>query len=329
VKIEPEEKRMRKISYNQASEEALQEEFRRNDRLVHMAEDIPPDLFKEFGGDRVRMTPISESAFVGAAIGLAGSGFRAVADVRMATFAFVAFDQFVNQAAKITYMFGGQAKFPILYRQRNGLGASAAAQHSVNPYSMYMNVAGLKIIIPSTPYDVKGLLKTALRDDNPVISFEHMELGMVTGEVPEEEYLIPFGKASIMRQGTDVTVVAISLMVYHALAAAEEIGKQGISVEVIDPRTLVPLDKETIRNSVAKTGRLVVVDEACQTCGAAAEILSLVVEDADTFRSLKAPTRRVCGLDIPVPFSPPMEKYAIPDKERIAEAIKQVVGFKS
>jgi pyruvate/2-oxoglutarate/acetoin dehydrogenase E1 component len=320
---------MRKISYNQASVEALQEEFRRNDKLVHMAEDIPLELFNEFGGDRVRMTPISESAFVGAAIGLAGSGFRAVADVRMATFAFVAFDQFVNQAAKITYMFGGQAKFPILYRQRNGLGASAAAQHSVNPYSMYMNVAGLKIIIPSTPYDVKGLLKTAMRDNNPVISFEHMELGMVEGEVPEEEYTIPFGKASIMRQGIDVTVVALSLMVYRALAAAEEMGKQGVSVEVIDPRTLVPLDKETIRNSVAKTGRLVVVDEACQTCGAAAEIISLVVEDADTFRSLKAPTRRVCGLDVPVPFSPPMENFAIPDKERIVEAIKQVAGFKS
>ena len=168
-----------------------------------------------------------------------------------------------------------------------------------------------------------------MRDNNPVISFEHMELGVVEGEVPEEEYLIPFGKASIVRQGTDVTVVALSLMVHRALAAAEEMGRQGISVEVIDPRTLVPLDVETIRNSVAKTGRLVVVDEACKTCSAAAEILSVVVEDADTFRSLKAPTRRVCGLDVPVPFSPPMEEYAIPDKGRIAEAIKQVVGFKS
>jgi acetoin:2,6-dichlorophenolindophenol oxidoreductase subunit beta len=320
---------MRRITYNQASVEALQEEFRRNDKLVHMAEDLQPELFAEFGGDRVRMTPISESAFVGAAIGLAGSGFRAVADVRMATFAFVAFDQFVNQAAKITYMFGGQAKFPVLYRQRNGLGASAAAQHSVNPYSMYMNVAGLKIVIPSTPYDVKGLLKTAMRDNNPVISFEHMELGMVEGEVPEQEYLIPFGMASIVRQGTDVTVVALSLMVYRALEAAEEMEKQGVSVEVIDPRTLVPLDVETIRNSVAKTGRLVVVDEACKTCSAAAEILSIVVEDAATFSSLKAPTRRVCGLDVPVPFSPPMEAYAIPDKARIAEAIKQVVSFRS
>jgi acetoin:2,6-dichlorophenolindophenol oxidoreductase subunit beta len=319
---------MRKISYNQASVEALQEEFRRNDRLVHMAEDIHPELFQEFGGDRVRMTPISESAFVGAAIGLAGSGFRAVADVRMATFAFCAFDQFVNQAAKITYMFGGQARFPILYRQRNGLGASAAAQHSVNPYSMYMNVAGLKIIIPSTPYDLKGLLKTAMRDDNPVISFEHMKLGGVEGEVPEEEYTIPFGQAAIVKKGTDVTVVAISMMVYDALEAAGEMARQGISVEVIDPRTLVPLDRETIRKSVKKTGRLVVVNEACQTCSAATEILTVAVEDADTFRSLKAPAKRVCGLDVPVPFSPPMEKYSIPDKERIIEAVKQVMSFR-
>ncbi len=320
---------MRKITYNEASVEALLEEFRRNDKTIHIAEDIHPELFDEFGGERVRMTPIAESGFVGAAIGLAGSGFRTVADLRMATFAFCSFDQLVNQAAKITYMFGAQAKFPILYRQRNGLGASAAAQHSVNPYSMYMNAAGLKIIIPSTPYDVKGLLKTALRDNNPVISFEHMELGMVEGEVPEEEYLIPFGQAAIKKEGIDVTVVAFSLMVYEALAAAEEAEKQGISVELIDPRTLVPMDVETIRNSVAKTGRLVVVDEACRTASAAAEILSVVVEDPDTFRVLKAPVSRVCGLDVPVPFSPPLEKYAIPDKEKIGKAIREVVEYRS
>ncbi|MBN2075990.1 MAG: alpha-ketoacid dehydrogenase subunit beta [Dehalococcoidales bacterium] len=319
---------MRNISYMQASVEALQEEFRRDDKLIHIAEDIPADLYEEFGADRIRMTPISESAFVGAAIGAAGSGFRTVADLRMATFAFCAFDQFVNQAAKITYMFGGQAKFPILYRMRNGLGASAAAQHSVNPYSMYMNVAGLKIIIPSTPYDVKGLLKTAIRDDNPVITFEHMELGMVEGEVPEEEYIIPLGEAAILKQGTDVTVVAMSLMVYEALAAAEEAEKDGISVELIDPRTLVPLDVKAIRKSVAKTGRIVVVDEACQTCSAACEILSIVVEDDDTFSRLKAPTKRVCGLDVPVPFSPPMEKFSIPDRDKILAAIRQVINYK-
>lgn len=318
---------MRKISYMQATAEALQEEFRRDDTLIHIAEDIPADLYKEFGADRIRMTPISESAFVGAAIGAAGSGFRVVADLRMATFAFCAFDQFVNQAAKITYMFGGQAKFPILYRMRNGLGASAAAQHSVNPYSMYMNVAGLKIIIPSTPYDAKGLLKAAIRDNNPVISFEHMELGMAQGEVPEEEYTVPLGEAAIVKEGTDVTVVAMSLIVYEALAAAEEAEKEGISVELIDPRTLVPLDVKAIRKSVAKTGRIVVVDEACQTCSAACEILSIVVEDDDTFSRLKAPAKRVCGLDVPVPFSPPMEKYSIPDKDKILSAIRQVIRY--
>jgi pyruvate/2-oxoglutarate/acetoin dehydrogenase E1 component len=318
---------MRKISYMQATVEALQEEFRRDDTLIHIAEDIPAFLYEEFGADRIRMTPISESAFVGAAIGAAGSGFRTVADLRMATFAFCAFDQFVNQAAKITYMFGGQAKFPILYRMRNGLGASAAAQHSVNPYSMYMNVAGLKIVIPSTPYDAKGLLKAAIRDNNPVISFEHMELGMVEGEVPEEEYIVPLGEAAIMKEGTDVTVVAMSLIVYEALAAAEKAEKEGISVELIDPRTLVPLDVKAIRKSVAKTGRIVVVDEACQTCSAASEVLSIVVEDDDTFSRLKAPAKRVCGLDVPVPFSPPMEKYSIPDRDKILAAIHQVIGY--
>lgn len=317
---------MREITYMQASTEALQEEFRRNDKLIHLAADVAFELRQEFGEARVRQTPVSESAFVGAAIGLAGSGFRTVADIRMATFGFVAFDQFVNQAAKITYMFGGQARFPILYRMRNGLGVSAAAQHSVNPYSMYMNVAGLKIILPSTPYDVKGLLKTALRDDNPVISFEHMALGGVKGEVPEEEYTIPFGQADIKREGTDVTVVALSKMVYLALEVAEEMEKQGVSLEVVDPRTLVPMDKDTIRNSVAKTGRLVVVDEASQTCGAAAEILSIVVEDDKTFSRLKAPTKRVCGLDVPVPFSQPLERYVIPDREKIIAAVNQVMS---
>ncbi|MFC1949071.1 alpha-ketoacid dehydrogenase subunit beta [Chloroflexota bacterium] len=317
---------MREITYNQASQEALMEEFRRDEKMVHLSADLPQELRQEFGEDRVRVTPVSESVFVGAAIGLAGSGFRPVADVRMATFGMVAFDQMVNQAAKITYMFGGQARFPILYRMRNGLGLSAAAQHSINPYSMYMNVPGLKIILPSTPYDVKGLLKTAIRDDNPVISFEHMALGGIKGEVPEEEYTIPFGQAAVMREGTDITVVALSRMVHDVIAVAEEMEAQGISMEIIDPRTLVPMDKETIRESVAKTGRLVVVDEACQTCGAAAEILSLVVEDGDTFNRLKAPTKRVCGLDVPVPFSQPMEKYVVPNREMIVEAIKQVVS---
>jgi len=315
---------MKKIAYAQAALEALQEEFRRDDRIIHMSTDLPMELRQEFGEERVRVTPISESAFVGTAIGLAGSGYRAIADIRMATFGFVAMDQMVNQAAKITYMFGGQAKFPILIRMSIGAGMCLAAQHSISPYSMYMNIPGLKIILPATAYDIKGLLKAAIRDNNPVISFENTLLAPLMGEVPEEEYIIPLGRADIKREGADVTIVALSRMVHEALAVAEEAAEQGISVEVIDPRTLVPLDRETIRNSVAKTGRLVVVDEACQTCSAASEIISLVVEEDNIFRCLKAPPRRVCGLDVPIPYSPPMERYVIPSRERISAAVRQV-----
>jgi len=316
---------MRKITYEEAAKEALQEEFRRDEKTVHLATDMNEPLLEEFGGDRVRSTPISESAFVGAAIGLAGSGFRPVADIRMATFGFVAMDQMMNQAAKITYMFGGQAKFPILYRMTVGTGISAAAQHSINPYPMYMNIPGLKIILPATPYDVKGLLKTAIRDNNPVISFEHMCLGDLAGEVPEEEYTVPFGEALIRKEGSDVTVVALSRMVHLCLEVGEELEKEGISIEVIDPRTLMPLDRDSIKTSVMKTGRLVVVDEACRTCGTAGEIIASVVEEGKVFDHLKAYPQRVCGLDIPVPFSPPMEQYVVPDKEKIASAIRAVV----
>lgn len=316
---------MRKITYTQATLEALQEEFRRNDRVINMSNDILAELREEFGEERVRLTPISESAFVGAATGLAGSGFVSVVDLRMATFAFVAMDQVVNQMAKITYMFGGQAKFPVLLRMSIGAGIHMAAQHSISPYSMYMNVPGLKLIVPSTPYDIKGLLKTAVRDPNPVICFEHSALAMVTGEVPEEEYTLPFGKADIKREGTDITVVALSRMVHEALAAAEEMESQGISCEVVDPRTLVPLDVETIRSSVRRTGRLVVVDEACRTCSAASEIISMVVENDDVFGKLKSPPGRVCGLNVPIPYSPPMESYVLPNREKIGAAVRQSV----
>ena len=316
---------MREITYEQAALEAIQEEFRRDARTVYLATDLDAVLQGEFGPDRVRVTPIAENSFVGAAIGLAGSGFRVVVNIRMATFGFVAMDQLMNHAAKITYMFGGQAQFPILYRMTVGAGISAAAEHSVTPYPMYMNSPGLKIILPATPYDAKGLFKTALRDNNPVVSFEHILLGGMKGQVPEEEYLVPFGQASIRRQGTDVTVVALANMVHEALAAAEAVAKDGVSIEVIDPRTLVPLDIQTILASVKKTGRLVVVDEACQTCGAAAEIVSLVTGDEAAFGALKVPPARVCGLDVPIPFSPPLEKYAIPDRARIATTVRNVM----
>ncbi|MBI4287676.1 MAG: alpha-ketoacid dehydrogenase subunit beta [Chloroflexi bacterium] len=316
---------MREITYAEAAAEALREEFRRDDRTVHLSTDAPLQLQKEFGRDRVRVTPISESAFVGAAIGLAGSGFRPVVNIRMATFMFVAMDQFINQAAKITYMFGGQARFPIVYRVSVGAGMSMAAQHSISPYSMFMNIPGIKLIIPSTPYDMKGLLKTAIRDNNPVLSFEHTALGQVKGEAPEEEYTIPFGKAALRRQGSDVTVVALANMVHVALEAARELEKEGVSVEVIDPRTLVPLDKASIRESVARTGRLVVVDEACQTGGAAAEIASVVVEDSQTFKRLRSAPVRVCAPDVPIPYSPPMEKFVLPDKQRVMAAVKEAL----
>ncbi len=317
---------MREITYEQAAMEAIQEEFRRDPKTVHLSTDLPAELQREFGADRIRVTPIAENNFVGAAIGLAGSGFRTVANLRMATFGFVALDQFMNHAAKITYMFGGQARFPILYRMTVGAGISAAAEHSISPYSMYMNVPGLKILLPTTPYDAKGLLKTALRDNNPVISFEHVLLGGMKGEVPEEEYFVPFGQAAVRREGTDVTVVAFAKMVHDSLDAAADLAREGISAEVIDPRTLVPLDRETILRSVHKTGRLVVVDEACRTCGVAGEILASATSDRSVFERLKAAPARVCGLDVPIPFSPPMEKFVIPDKSKIVDAVREVMG---
>ena len=316
---------MREITYEKAATEAIQEEFRRNPRTVHLSTDLAADLQREFGADRIRVTPIAENNFVGASIGLAGSGFRTVSNLRMATFGFVALDQMMNHAAKITYMFGGQAKFPILYRMTVGAGFSGAAEHSISPYAMYMNVPGLKIILPTTPYDVKGLLKTALRDNNPVVSFENFLLGGTKGQVPEEEYMIPFGKAAIRKEGNDVTIVGLARMAHEAMAAAEDLDREGISAEVIDPRTLVPLDRETIIKSAGKTGRLVVVDEACQTCSAAAEIIALVTSDKGTFGKMKSAPARVCGLDIPIPFSPPMEKFAIPNKANIVDAVKAVM----
>jgi pyruvate/2-oxoglutarate/acetoin dehydrogenase E1 component len=317
---------MREITYEQAANEAIHEEFRRNPKTVHLSTDLPPELRKEFGRDRIRVTPIAENNFVGAAIGLAGSGFRTVANIRMATFGFVALDQMMNHAAKITYMFGGQASFPILYRMTVGGGFQGAAEHSISPYAMYMNVPGLKILLPSTPYDVKGLLKTALRDNNPVVSFEHFLLVGTTGKVPEKEYFIPFGKADVKRKGTDVTVVALAKMVHEALAVAEELAPKGISLEIIDPRTLVPFDRQAVIRSVKKTGRLVVIDEACQTCGAAAEIIAFTTSDKSVFSRLKAAPARVCGMDIPIPFSPPMEKFALPDRKKIIRAVMKVMG---
>ena len=319
---------MREISYNRASMEAIAEEMRRDPKTFHLSTDAPLSLQKEFGEARVRATPIAESALTGMAIGAAGSGFRPIVNWSMVTFCFVAMDQIVNQAAKIHYMFGGQAAFPILFRASVGGGTRRAAQHSQSPYSMFMNLAGLKIILPSTPYDMKGLLKSAIRDNNPVISFESGRLGGLKGPVPDEgeDYTVPIGKADVKREGSDVTVVALAWMVHETLAAAEELEKDGISVEVIDPRTLAPLDEETIRASVRKTGRLVIADEAGPTAGASAEIAAIVTEDPETFASLKAPVKRVCALQVPIPYSPGLEDHVFPDRHKVAAGIREAMG---
>ena len=251
---------MRELTYNEAALEAIAEEMRRDPKIFYMSTDALPPLLKEFGPERIRATPITEAALTGMAIGAAGCGFRPIVDWRQVTFCFVAMDQIVNQAAKIHYMFGGQVTFPILFRASVGGGGKVAAQHSQSPYSMFMNVAGLKMFLPSTPYDMKGLLKTAIRDNNPVISFESGRLMARKGEVPEDDYTIPLGKAHVKREGSDVAVVALAWLVHEALAAAETLAAEGVSVEVVDPRSLVPLDTETIRASVRKTGRLVIAE---------------------------------------------------------------------
>jgi pyruvate/2-oxoglutarate/acetoin dehydrogenase E1 component len=316
---------MRELTYNEAAVEAVAEEMRRDPRIFYMSTDPIGPLFKEFGPERVKATPITEAAFTGIAIGAAGCGFRPIADWRQVTFCFVAMDQIVNQAAKIHYMFGGQVPFPMLFRASVGGGGLVAAQHSQSPYSMFMNVAGLKMFLPSTPYDMKGLIKTAIRDNNPVISFESGRLMTRKGPVPEEDYTIPFGKADVKREGSDVTVVALAWLVHEALAAAEELAKEGISVEIVDPRTLVPLDREAIRNSVQKTGRLVIADEAGPTAGFSAEVAAVATEDLATFARLKAPVKRVCALQVPIPYSPVLENHVFPDRKRIVDGIREVL----
>jgi pyruvate/2-oxoglutarate/acetoin dehydrogenase E1 component len=316
---------MREISFQAALDEAVAEEMRRDPRVITMGTDFTGDPIKEFGPSRVRFTPISEAVLTGMGLGAAGCGVRPIVNWRMVTFSFVAMDQIVNQASKIRYMFGGQADFPVTYRCTTGGGIGLAAQHSQSPYSMWMHLAGLKIVLPSTPADAKGLLKSAIRDDNPVVSFECSRLAGVTGPVPEGDHLVPIGRAEVKRAGTDVTIVGLAYYVREALAVADDLAREGISAEVVDPRTLVPMDAETIRASVRKTGRAVIVDEAPSTCSAASEIAALLAEDPDTFRALRAPIRRVCAVPVPVPYSPPLEQAALPRRDDIAAAVYEVL----
>jgi pyruvate dehydrogenase E1 component beta subunit len=276
--------------------------------------------------------PISEATMTGIAVGSAGCGFRPIVHWRSVTFAFMAFDQVVNQACKIRYMFGGQRDFPIVFRASYGNGTRSAAQHSQTGYALYAHLAGLKVILPSGAADARGLLKSAIRDNNPVVCFEPARVDPLEEDVPDTEAetdgLVPIGVASVKRPGTDVTIVALGYMVYPALAAAEELAAEGASVEVIDPRTLVPLDVDLIRQSVRKTRRLIVVDESAPTCSMAAEIAATIAEDWDTCRALRAPVRRVTMPAVPVPFSPPLEDYVLPDQARIANTVRELLDYK-
>jgi pyruvate dehydrogenase E1 component beta subunit len=315
------------MSFAAALESALAEEMRRDPRVYTMSTAPSPALLQEMGEGRVRRMPISEATMTGIAVGSAGCGFRPVVHWRSVTFAFMAFDQVVNQACKIRYMFGGQRDFPIVFRASYLNGTRSAAQHSQTGYALYAHLAGLKVVLPSGAADARGLLTTAIRDNNPVVCFEPARIDPMVEEVPDDEGLVPIGVAAVKRPGTDVTVVALGYMVYPALAAAEVLAKEGVSVEVIDPRTLVPLDAATIRQSVQKTGRLIVVDESAPTCSMASEIAAVAAEDWETCRTLKAPIRRVCTAAVPIPFSPPLEDFVLPDQQNIADAARELLGY--
>ena len=274
--------------------------------------------------DRIWFPPIAEIGYVGTGIGAAISGLRPIVDIATASFIFQAFSQVVNEAANIRYMTGGQTSVPIVFHVNHGLRGRGAPQHSHSPQAMLWNTPGIKIMLPSAPADVYGLLRTALESDDPVFWADHVKLFDVTGPVPDAWEPIPFGVADVKRSGTDVTIVATSYMVQRSLRVAESLVADGISVEVVDPRTLVPLDLDTILASVARTGRLVVVDECHRSCGVGAEIAALVAEYA--FDSLRGPIRRVATLDVPVPFSPPLEAFVGPSEERIRNAVIQAVG---
>ncbi len=280
-------------------------------------------LYPLFGANRVRDTPISEAGFVGAGVGAAAAGLRPVVDAMWADFTGLAFDQIYNQAGKMSYMFGGQVRLPLTIRIAMGSGLSAAAQHSGTLYSIFTHLPGIKVVVPSTPYDAKGLLLESIFDDSPVLFFEHLKLYVAKGHVPEEPYRIPLGIAEIRRPGSDVTIVAISAMVSRALEAADILAAEGIDVEVIDPRTLSPLDEATILASVEKTGALVVVDESPPRCSVASEIAAVVSEKAFDF--LNAPVRRVTAPHAPVPFTPSLENVYAPTVSAILDAVRSAI----
>ena len=325
---------MREITYAQAINEALMQNLKKDERVFLIGEDIgkyggifqvTSGLLDKFGSERVIDAPISESGFVGAAVGAAMTGMRPVVEIMFIDFSTCAMDMIVNQMAKIHYMFGGRGKVPMVLRTNIGAGRGTAAQHSQSFHAFFMHTPGLEVVTPSSPYDAKGLMNTAILDENPVVFIEHKKLYATKGDVPEDYYTTPFGKADIKRRGGDITIVATHEMVNRSLRVAEEFAKDGIEIEIVDPRTLRPLDKESILESVKKTGRLIVADEGPVTCGVSAEISAMVAEEVVEY--LQAPILRVGSPDTPVPFSPPLEKIYIPDEEDVREAVQRMKAY--
>jgi pyruvate/2-oxoglutarate/acetoin dehydrogenase E1 component len=334
----------RKISYQQAITEALVQEMSRDETVIVMGEDnaggmgapgekdawggvlgVTKGLYHKFPG-RVLDTPISESAFIGAAIGAAACGMRPVAELMFVDFLGVCFDQIYNQAAKFKYMFGGKAKTPVVIRTMIGAGFRAAAQHSQCLYSIFTHIPGLKVVVPATPYDAKGLLIQSIRDNDPVIFCEHKMLYTLEGEVPEESYIVPFGEASVVREGDDATIVALGRMVHLAEQAADSLEKKKVHCEIIDPRTISPLDEDTLLESVEKTGRLVVVDESNPRCSMASDIAGIVAQKA--FKALRAPIEQVTAPHTPVPFSDVLEDMYIPSPAKIEAAVTRACEYR-
>jgi len=325
---------MKEVTIREALREALREEMHRDKTVFLLGEDIglywggafgvTKGLAEEFGDERVRDTPISENAIIGVGVGAAITGMRPVAEIMFGDLTALAVDQICNQAAKIRYMFGGQVSAPLVIRTPFGAGVNIASHHSQSLEAWFMHTSGLYVAAPSTPYDAKGLLKTAIRGNNPVFFIEHKLLYPVKGLISEGEYTVPFGVADVKREGKDVTIVATLYMVHKALAAAEQLSIEGISAEIVDPRTLSPLDKKTIVKSVKKTGRLVVVCEDCKTAGVSAEIAAVVAEEALDY--LDAPIKRIAEPDTPIPFSPSLEQFVIPNEKSIVQAVKDLVS---
>jgi pyruvate dehydrogenase E1 component beta subunit len=318
----------RELPYIAAIDEAIHGEMQRDETVLYFGQNMATTenepFVDAFGRDRVRVTPISETAEIGMAVGAALAGYRPVVELYMAEFMLVAMDQVVNEAPRFRYMSGGQVKVPLVLKAGYGFTAGWAGQHTGTIYGMFMGVPGLKVVAPATAADAKGLMATAIRDDNPVAYFHHYLLTLEHGEVPEGEHVVPFGEAAVRRSGGDVTVVAIGAMVAKALAAAETLAGEGIEAEVIDPRTLAPLDLPRILESVEKTGRLVLVDQATRHASASAVIAADVADRG--FGSLKAPIKQVTALDTVIAYSAPLEAYALPDEAKIAGAVREVVG---